>query len=125
MLNIIFWTIIFSVSGTATIVLLGDRSLLSGSLLNFSKFLSIIFHWRFIVAIVSAFIARYSFMIINNHILKIPSLAQNSTSITSLVTSVSLIFLLAANYAFLGEKLNIYQGIGAVIILLGAWIILR
>jgi drug/metabolite transporter (DMT)-like permease len=125
MIVIFFWTIIFSLTGAAVTVLLGDRNLLAGNLLNFTKFVSLIFHWKFIVAVALSFVARYSFMLINNSMLNIPSLAQNSTTITALITSIGMIFMIAANFIFLGERLNIQQGIGAFIILLGVWIMFK
>jgi drug/metabolite transporter (DMT)-like permease len=125
MAQIIFWTIIFSITGTATTVLLGDRNILAGNLLNFNKFISIIFHWRFILAMLCAFTARYSFMIINNHILKIPELARNSTTITFLITSVAFILVLVANHLFLNERLNQQQIIGAILIIIGVGVVLR
>jgi drug/metabolite transporter (DMT)-like permease len=125
MFPIIFWTIIFSISGASVAVLLGDRGLLAGNLLNFGKLLSIVFHWKFILAIFLSFIARYSFMLINSSLLKIPELAGNSTTITAFITSVSAIFLILANYFFLGEKINFQQGIGAFIIMFGVWIMLK
>lgn len=125
MFSIIFFTIVFSVSGAATTVLLGDRNLLSGNLLNWNKFLSVIFHWRFIVAFLCAFVARYSFMLLNAQLLKIPSLAQNSTTIAGFITSVGVIFVILANYLFLGERISFQQVIGAVIIIIGVFIVLR
>lgn len=125
MIAIFFWTIIFSLTGAAVTVLLGDRNLLAGNLLNFTKFVSLIFHWKFIVAVALSFVARYSFMLINNSMLNIPSLAQNSTTITALITSIGMIFMIAANFIFLGERLNIQQGIGAFVILLGVWIMFK
>jgi drug/metabolite transporter (DMT)-like permease len=125
MIPIIFWTIVFSISGTATTVLLGDRNILSGNLLSINKFISIIFHWKFILAIICSFFARYSFMLVNNSLLKIPNLAQNSTTITAFITSVGIIFMIAANYIFLGEKINFQQGIGALFIMIGVFIIFK
>lgn len=122
---IIFLTVIFSLAGAATTVLLGDRNILSGNLFSWNKFFSIIFHWRFIIAMLSAFVARYSFMAINNALLKIPEYASNSTNITGFILSIATIFVIIANYIFLGEKLNVSQFIGAFLIIAGVWFVLR
>lgn len=124
MLKVILWTIIFSVAVAGTTVLLGDRNLLSGNLLSFGKFISIIFNWKFVLAVVLSFCARYSFMLVNSYLLKIPSLVQNSTTITGLITSIGVIFVILANYIFLGERISFQQGLGAALILAGAWIVI-
>lgn len=125
MVLIIIFTIIFSIASTATVTLLGDRSLISGNLLNPNKFISIVIHWRFILAVGAAFVARYAFMIVNNSVLKNPLLAPNSTNVTVLITSVNFLLLLLANYIFLNEKITMQQSLGAVFIMFGTWIILR
>jgi drug/metabolite transporter (DMT)-like permease len=125
MILIILWIIIFSVASTGTTVLLGDRNILSGNLLQLKKIISLIFHWRFIVAMILAFVARYSFMLINNNLLEYPNLAQNSTTITALVTSVVFIFLIIGNYIFLGERIDFRQGIGAVFIMVGVLLVIK
>jgi hypothetical protein len=38
-------------------------------------------------------------MLINNALLAIPTLAPNSTTITAFVTSIGVIFMIAANFA--------------------------
>jgi drug/metabolite transporter (DMT)-like permease len=124
MLVLVLYTIIFSIAGTATVVLLGNRSVLNGNLLNFQNFLAVVFHWRFILAILCAFIARYSFMLINGKLLKIPSLSRNSTTITAFITSVAAIFMLIANYYFLGERISYQQLGGAILIIGGIWLAL-
>lgn len=106
-------------------VLLGDRVILSGNLLDFNKFLSVIFHWRFMVAMVLGVLGRYSFMLINNNLLRYPNLAQNSTTIAALISSVAFIFMLAGNYFFLGERIDIRQGIGAVFVMIGILLVMK
>jgi drug/metabolite transporter (DMT)-like permease len=125
MFLIIFWAIIFSISGAVTTILLGDRNLISGNLLDPVKFFQIIFNWKFILAVFLSFIARYSFMIINNIILNIPRLADNSTTITTFITFIGVIFIIFGNYFFLDEKMNLQQGIGATLILIGVWVIFK
>jgi drug/metabolite transporter (DMT)-like permease len=125
MILIIFWVIIFSITSTGTTVLLGDRNILSGNLLEFKKFISLIFHWRFIVAMILAFGARYSFMLINNNLLKYPHLAQNSTTITALITSVVFIFIIIGNRIFLKERIDLRQGLGALLIMIGITLVIK
>ena len=96
MVAIILWIIIFSMSSAGTTVLLGDRNILSGNLLEHNKLISVLFHWRFITATILAFLSRYAFMLINSDLLKYPNLAQNSTTITALITSVVFIFVIIA-----------------------------
>jgi drug/metabolite transporter (DMT)-like permease len=125
MLAIILWAIIFSVTSTCMTVLLGDRRILSGNLLEFNKFISIIFHWRFMAAMAMGVMGRYSFMLINNNLLKYPNMAQNSTTIAALISSVAFIFMLAGNYIFLGERLDLRQGMGALFIMVGILLVAK
>jgi drug/metabolite transporter (DMT)-like permease len=125
MLKVILWTIIFSVTGAGTTVLLGDRNLLSGNLLNWEKFISIILNWKFILAVILSFFARYSFMLVNSYLLKVPNLAQNSTTIAACITSIGFIFMIGANFVFLHERISFQQGFGAALILVGIWIVLK
>lgn len=124
MLVVFFWTILFSLATVISITLTGSRTLISGDM-NFQKIISIIFDWRFIIGASFAFLARLLFILINNALLKIPHLAQNSTSLTMFITSVALVFVLIANYYFLGERINLSQGIGAFIIFFGVFLITR
>jgi len=124
MLAVIFWTILFSIATVISITLTGSRTLISGDF-TLPKIVTMIFDWRFIVGASFAFLARLFFILVNNSLLKIPHLAQNSTSITMFVTSIAIVFVLIANYYFLGELINITQGIGAFIILFGIFIITR
>lgn len=125
MLLIIFWILIYCVANTFSIVLLGDRALISGNLLNIDNILRLIFNWKFILAMIFAVLTRISFIMINNSLLKIPKLAGASTSIATFATLLSLIFILMANYFFLNEKLNMQQAIGAFIVLVGVTIMVK
>ena len=125
MLLIIFWIIIYCIANTFSIVLLGDRSLISGNLLNIDNIIRLIINWKFILAMVFAVLTRVSFIMINNSLLKIPKLAAASTSIATFATLLSLIFILLANYFFLNEKLNLQQAIGAFIVLVGVTIMVK
>ena len=68
---------------------------------------------------VIAGVCRISFIMLNNALLKVPRLANSSTSITTFATLLSLGFVLVANYLFLNEKLNLPQAIGAFIVIFG------
>lgn len=124
MLAVIFWTILFSIATVISITLTGSRALISGDF-TFPRIITMIFDWHFIVGASFAFLARLFFIFVNNSLLKIPHLAQNSTSITMFITSIAIVFVLIANYYFLGERINLTQGIGAFIILFGIFIITR
>lgn len=125
MLLIIFWILIYCIANTLSIVLIGDRSLISGNLLNLDNILRLIFNWKFILAMVFAVVCRISFIMLNNALLKIPKLANTSTTITTFATLLSLVFVLLANYFFLNEKLNLNQAIGAFIVIVGVTIMFR
>ncbi len=124
MLNVIFWTIMFSLVTVISIVLTGSRSLISGDI-NLIRIIQIIFSWQFILAAGFAFLARMFFIMVNNSLLKIPNLAQSSTSITAFITSIAMIFVVIANVYFLHEKINFTQGIGATLMLIGVWFLLK
>lgn len=125
MLLFIFWIIIYCIANTGSIVLLGDRSLISGNLMQIESIIRLIFNWKFMLAMMLAVLTRVSFIMINNSLLKIPRLASASTSISTFATLLSLIFILIANYYFLNEKLNMQQAIGAFIVLVGVSIMVR
>jgi len=123
MFMLVVWSLIHWVTVTISVFLIGDRELLSGNLFSLKKIVEIAFHWRFIVAMISAMIARLSFMLINNNILKIPWLAQNSTTITAIISAGATIMVIIANYFFLGERINLTQGIGCVLVMAGLFMI--
>jgi len=104
---------------------LGDRSLISGNHFHPENMVRLILSWKFIIAMALAVITRLSFIMLNNSLLKIPRLATVSTSICTFITLLSLIFILAANYWFLNEKLNLQQCVGAAIIMAGIVIMVK
>ena len=107
-----------------SIVLLGDKNLVSQNLFKPVNIISLILNWKFILAMSLAILARVSFVLINSTLLKTPSLASAATTITVFITTISLIFVLTANHFFLNETLNLRQGIGAMIVLAGVFIML-
>lgn len=124
-ISLFFWTIIYCFSSAMSIVLVGDRNLISGNLFELSTLVKILFNWKFILAMTLAIFSRISFIFLNNNLLKIPRLASISTTLTTFITLLSLIFIVIANYYFLGEKLNQQQVIGAGIILIGVSLMLK
>ncbi|MEI8103995.1 MAG: hypothetical protein WCG84_03805 [Candidatus Moraniibacteriota bacterium] len=124
MLPVIFWTIIFSCTTVISILLTGSRGLISGDITPM-RVVQILIDWRFILGAGFAFVSRLSFILINNALLKIPHLAQSSTTITMFITSIAMVFVIIANYYFLGERISVTQGVGAFIIIFGIFIITR
>lgn len=123
-LLIIFMTLIYCLSNAFSIVLLGGKDLLSNGLNKFSNVISLVFNWRFILSMTLAVVSRFSFVLINATLLKIPYLAGKATTITVFITFISLGFILFTNHFFLNETLNLKQAIGALIIVTGVIVIL-
>ncbi len=125
MFYVILWTILFSLVTVISILLTGSRSFINGSNISFSHLIGMIFDWHFILGAGFAFLARLFFIMVNNSLLKIPELANSSTTITTFITSIAMVFVVIANYYFLHEKINLLQGIGAFVILLGIFLITK
>ena len=119
----LFLIIIYCITSVISIVLLGDKQLISGNLFQIKNILLLILNWKFIVSMSLAVLTRLTFILLNNAVLKIPNLANASTTITTFITLVSLIFIVIANHFILHEKLNLQQGVGAFVILIGVAII--
>jgi len=124
MFSIVIWTIIFSIATVISILLTGSRTLISGDI-TFFRIIHILLDWRFILGAAFAFIARLSFIMINNALYKIPSLSNSSTTITTFITAVSMIFVVIANHYFLKEQLNNTQIFGAILIFIGIFFITK
>jgi len=123
--QIIIFTLFFCLATAGSIVLLGDRSLISGDLFSFKKLVTIALHWKFIVALFMAIIARLAFILINNNLLKIPKLANNSTTVATFITTIAYLFVIIANWLFLDERLSGTQLTGCSIILLGICLVIK
>ena len=54
-----------------------------------------------------------------------PEFSDSSTTITTLITTVALVFVIIANYFFLDEKITSVQAIGAATIFLGIFLVTR
>lgn len=124
MLEVIILTIIFSITTVISILLLGNRTII-GSDMTFLRIIEILLSWQFIAGAIFAFGSRLIFMLINSAIYKIPALSGSSTTVTTLITTISLVFVIIANYLFLHERINLTQGIGSLVILLGIFLITR
>jgi drug/metabolite transporter (DMT)-like permease len=125
MLYVVLYTILFSIVTVASILLTGSRSFINGSNLTPMAIVKMISDWHFILGAGFAFAARLFFIMINNSLLKIPDLANSSTTITMFITSIAMVFVIIANYYFLGEKINLTQGVGAFVIIIGIFMITR
>jgi len=122
MLQVILYTVLFSAATVISILLLGSRTLIAGDM-NVMRILQILISWQFIVGAFFAFAARLIFMMLNSVIYKIPELSASSTTLTTLITTVSLVFVIIANYFFLDEKITPIQIVGAVVIFIGIFLI--
>ena len=116
--------LLYCLSTAFSIVLLGDRNLISGNLYEVKNIILLVFNWKFILSMSLAVLSRVSFILINNTLLKIPYLAEVSTTIAVFITLTSIIFIILANHFFLKETLNLKQAIGAFIVLTGIFIML-
>lgn len=125
MFYVILYTILFSIVTVISILLTGSRSFIYGGELTPMKIVRMLIDWHFIFGAGFAFLARLFFIMTNNALLKIPHLAGSSTTITMFITSLAMVFVIIANYYFLGERINVSQGIGAFVILLGIFLITR
>ena len=121
----VFLVIMYCLATAFSIVLLGDRNLISGNLFQFKNIIALIFNWKFILSMSLAILSRVSFILINSTLLKIPYLADISTTLSVFITLLSIIFIIIANHFFLKETLNLKQGIGAVIVLTGIFVMLN
>lgn len=124
MFQICILVILFYLSSSFSMMLMGDRTLIFGNILNFQSLIKIIFFWKFILAMFLAVLSRIFHILTNSAMLKIPSLAQNATTISTFVMLVSFIFVVVVNYIFLGKVLNFKQWMGALVIVFGVYIIL-
>ena len=107
-----------------SILLLGSRSILAGNM-DFARIIQILFTWQFILGAVFAFGSRLIFMMINGALYKNPHLSASSTTITTLITTISLVFVIFANFIFLNERITVTQGIGALVIFVGIFLVAK
>lgn len=124
-LQIFFWLLVYCLSTAISIVLVGDRNLISGNLFKDNALINLLFNWKFILAMCFAVFSRLSFVLLNNSFLKVPRLASISTTLTTFITLLSIAFVVFANFFFLNEKLNMQQSIGAAIIIIGIIVMVK
>ncbi len=124
MLIISAWTFLYGVVVAASILFIGNPSTVLGHLTPKSLLLLLI-DWRFLLGGVLALCARFIFVIINNLASKDADLSHAHLSIAALATTLSIVFVLVANYIFLDEALKPMQMIGAGIIVLGVFLVFR
>lgn len=122
MLQVIILTVLFSLSTVISILLLGSRAII-GSEMTLPRIFQLLFTWQFILGAVFAFASRLIFMVLNSVIYKIPELSASSTTVTTLITTVSLVFVIIANYYFLDERISSMQIIGAIVIFIGIFLV--
>lgn len=125
MIKLGFFITVYCITSVFSIVLLGDRNLISGNLLNLKNLFLLAVNIKFIISMLLAIFARFSFIMINNTLLSMPRLAGAATTITTFLSLIFLIFVVIANYYFLQERLSLNQGIGAFIIMFGVFILLQ
>jgi drug/metabolite transporter (DMT)-like permease len=122
MLPIAAWTLVYGVVVAASIIFIGSPSKTLGSL-NLNTLFSLLLDWRFLFGCTLALGARFIFVIINNLASKHSELSNAHLSIAALATTLSIVFVLFANYIFLNEHLGITQIIGAAVIVLGIFLV--
>lgn len=118
MLRVLVLTLVFSMTTSISIVLLGSRDLIGGTI-GPRRLLAIVLDPRFIVGAGFAFASRLLFVMTNNAIAKIPRLASASTTITTLVNSAAIVVVIIVNALVLGERLRPVQSFGMLLILAG------
>lgn len=125
MVLIIFLVFLYCISSVFSIVLLGDKQLIGGNLYKSKNIFLLLFNWKFILSMTLAVVTRIAFTLLNSAILKVPKLANASTTITTFLTLISLIFIVIANHYFLNERLSFQQITGAFIILIGVTVMFK
>jgi len=125
MIIVIVGTIVYSLVTAFSIMLLGDRNLISMNLTEVSNILKFILNWKFILSMILAIGSRVTFIYINNALVKIPELASNSTTLTAFISAISYAAIIMVNFLFLNEKLTFAQGGGALLIMVGIWLMLK
>lgn len=122
MMALASYTILFAVTSSLSVVLTGDRALLSGNLLSVEGILRLLFNWRFVAAMALALVSRMLFVLINSKAAAIPSLSDSATTVTTLITAFAYPVIVLANYWFLDERVSPRQIVGASLIVAGIWL---
>jgi drug/metabolite transporter (DMT)-like permease len=117
-LKILLLILIFGLTSSFSIMLTGNRALLSREI-NIRSIINLLLDWRFIISMLLAVVTRFVFIWINHSLLKLPDLAKNSTTITALITATSYMFIILVNYVFLKERISGVQFAGVILIIGG------
>lgn len=115
----VLWTAIYSVATAGSIVLLGQRDLVSGNLYSKVRIVSLLTHWKFLLSMTLALAARASFIMTNNALLNIPRLRESATTATTFITLASLMLTVVANVLFLKETFRPSQIVGMLLMMSG------
>src|SRR6188768_2306584 len=122
MFNVIIYALLFSLATVASILLLGSREIIGG-VMTPVRMIQVMFTWQFLLGAFMALIARLLFMLINSALYRMPEFSDSSTTITTLITTVALVFVIIANCYFLNEQITFIQAIGAAIIFFGIFLV--
>lgn len=120
-----FWTLMFAFASAISITLLGQRDLISGNLFTQKQILALLFNWKFILSMILALTSRFCFVMINNSFLKLPKYANSSTTLTTFISLFYLVVVVVTNYIFLKERFSFTNLLGAAIIVIGIFVMLR
>ena len=125
MIRVLIISVMFAVSSAASITLLGDRKLISGEMTKLQWWITVLFSWRFILAMILALVARLSFTMMNSALLYVPALSRNATSVAALLTALAYIVIIISNYIFLNERLSLQQIVGMGVIIAGVALVVN
>lgn len=120
-----FFCVAFCLATAASITLVGDRSLLGGKSWGPREIFALLTDWRFVASMALAVTARGFFIATNVALLRNERLAPAATTVTAFVTASAYLFVVAANWLFLGEALTARQMVGAAIIMAGILVMTR
>lgn len=124
MIEIILWTLLYDVVVAASIIFLGNPTSILGEL-SIKSLASLLLDWQFLLGGVLALVARFIFVIINNIASKQPELANGHLTLTAIITVSSIVAVIVANHFLLQEQLSVTQIVGASVIILGIFLVLR
>ena len=119
------FTLVYCISTAFSIALLGSKDLIQGNLLQMNTLINLATSWRFIASMTLAVLSRLTFVLINNTLIKIPYLSNAATTVSVFITLISLVFVLMVNRYYLNEMLNLKQGIGALVVMVGIFVMLQ
>ena len=125
MLKVLIISLVFAVSSAASVTLLGDRKLISGDMTKLQWWITVLFSWRFVLAMIFALGARFSFTMMNNALLYVPALSRNATSVATLLTALAYVVIIISNSIFLNERISLQQIVGMGVIIGGVALVVK